>query len=380
MADFNQGDVVRDYMTVVDPNVVGITGLDWTIIEAIDPDSLAFPLTIEEIGDGTYRVSFTATKVGIYYYRVSTIGLTPDQEFENTFTIGPFSIYGATIGTAAYGVTLIELVEMVATELGDLLKLEATADGAIDGSNFTDQLRLAAIEPASLKGAGITVFDPATSLNYLAERRIIDSSDDTLQANVVPNFPAQVITGEKALVTNLKSRGWWFSQYVSNINNAILGIFPKHLIPVSYDYPNSFSTVDPSIPVPTYMTHIYAVHAYDGSGQRVVLDHATANNLWGEGWSVNLSDASIAVGGRYNYWLNGYAVRLLGYGRPAKLVAATDFTTVDADYLKVKAAASMLWSKGDQRYFAQAANLNSQADQSMLSAITPIEVNTIRIR
>lgn len=380
MADFNQGDVIRDYLTVVDENMQGITGLAFEVMESIDPDGSTFTLQVTEIADGTYRVSWTATKVGVYYYHVQTIGLDLEQSFENTFTVGPFSIYGAAINAGAEGISLGNLVQQIASDIGDFKEVTATENGSVSGSNFVDHLRLAAVQPAALEGAGITIVYPEDSGNYLMERRILDSSEDATQLTVIPNFPAQVTVGQKGWITNLHSRGNWFSDYVNAVNNAIIAAFPHHLIPVDYEYPDVFTTVDPQVPAPQYMTHVYAIHAYDEYGTLVTVDPATNNNLWGTGWSVDRTTASFLFGGTYQHWLNGYRIRVLGYGRPSTLATFEDTTTVDAQWIKEKAAAALLWKSGDQRLFAQAANFQNLADTNMLKILTPLEPGVIRFR
>jgi hypothetical protein len=380
MADFRVGDVVRDYLTVVDEDMVEQTGLNFTVEEALDPDGLTYAVNAVEIGGGTYRISFTATKSGTYYWRVQTVGLSVEQAFENTFVIDPFSIFGAAISTSSYGVPLNDLVRMVAVEIADFREVEATIDGSADGSNFVDTLRLAAIQPAELKGASITVVYPEDSANAFIERRIVDASEDSTQVTVTPSFPSQVIAGQKAWIHNLHSRGHWRSQYIGSINNTILGAYPMHLIPLEYTYPDVFDEADPVIPLPAYMTHVYGVEATTATGQFLTVNASTHNILYGEGWAADSTTASLIFGGSYPSYIHGGSVRLLGYGRPATLVDHDDFTTVDAAWIVSRAAASLRWSSGDQRLFPVASNFQNIADTDLLKILTPLQPGTIRVR
>jgi hypothetical protein len=381
MADYKVGDVVRDYVTIVDENMNEISGLTFTVEEALDPEDEAYAVSVTEIGGGTYRVTFTATKVGTYYWRVQTVGMVgAEQAFEASFVIDPFSVYGATIGTAAYGVTLNELIQMCATELGDFKEIEATENGSADGSNFVDTLRLAATDPGELKGASITIVYPEDSANADVERRILDSSEDSTQVTVVPNFPVMVASGSRAWLVNLHSRGWWRTQYRSAINNAIISAFPAHLVPVDYVYPDYFTEDDPIIPAPSYMTHVHSIQASLGDGSIITVSQSPMNMLRGTGWAADTATASLVFGQYYQYALNGAAIRMMGYGRPAKLTNSDDYTTVDAEWIMNKVAASLRWSKGEQRRFAEAANFQSRADQIYPKIITPMEPNTVAIR
>jgi hypothetical protein len=379
MADFSQGDTVRDYITVVDAGQQPVLGCTFTVVQTIDPDEDDFGLTIVEVGSGVYRVSFVAGKTGTYYWNIITAtGPEFPQQFENTFVISPLLTFGVAIGVAATGVTLLDLVRMVATELGDFLEVVATAPS--DASTFTDELRLAAISPSVLKGSALTVVAPSTSLNYGLNRRILDSSEDATLLTLKPPLPANISTGDVAWITNLHSRGFWLSQYASAINTVVVESFPGHAVPLSYTYPDVFSGADPAIPLPQQMTHVYAVRATNSEGTTQPVPLASWNTLGGPGWSFDASAGTIVIGDPYRCGMEGWQVTILGYGRAATLLNYSDVTTVDPEFIVNKAAASLRWSKGDQKRFPEAANFQSRSDLTMVKSFTMHEPNTIRVR
>jgi hypothetical protein len=378
MADFAQGDLVRDYFTLVDENNDVITGATLVVGSTEDPNGDDYSLTTLEIGGGVYRVEFLAALVGTYYYRVDTVGLVNNQSWEETFNIGPMQLYGAEIGTAAYGNTLIDLTRRVATAVGDFKEAIATDLGASDGTSFQDQLRLAALPAASLKGANLTIVSPADSVNYMAESRVIDSTETTQTLTLQPPLPGQILVGDVAWMTNLHSRGFWKSQYREAINEAINESFPMHLVPVDYTYPETFWADDPTIPAPLHLTHIYAVQYYDADGWVRDIPYSDQNLRTSPGWSVEAG--VIRLNGSVPANVNGMTVRLLGYGRPAELVNPGDYTTLPTSWVVPKAASILRTGTGDQKQLAVSSMLTNTADTMLVTAITQVQPGTIRIR
>jgi hypothetical protein len=232
MADYNQGDIVQDYFTITDDNLVPLNGVVLEITVTEDPDGEDFAASWSEIGDGVYKIEFAALKVGEYYYRVEANGLVPPQAWEENFTIGPLALYGAATGVGAYTNTLADLVKRVAVRLNDFKQATATDNGSVDGTTFVDTVRLAAIPASSLKGAGITIVSPTTSDNYMVERRIADSSEANQTLNITPAFPARSLIGDVAWITNLQSRGHQWDDYKNAINEVIAGAGTFHSVPI----------------------------------------------------------------------------------------------------------------------------------------------------
>jgi hypothetical protein len=379
MADWKQGDTVKDYFTVVDEADTLITGATFDVGSTEDPDGDEFDLVITEIGGGVYRVTFLAAKVGTYYYRVDTNNLDPAQMWEETFTVGPVTLYGAAIGTGAYGNTLGNLIKRVATRVKDFAELEATAQGSEDGTTLFDNLRLAAIPAGSLKGAGICCVYPTTADIYLEERRVQDSSEENQLLTITPPFSGQVQIGDGFHLTNLQSKGYWRNQYRNAINEVIAAIHPMHLVPVSYDYPDLFYSDDPYVPAPLHLTHIYGVQAETEWG---IADIPFSDqNIRGlPGWSVDYSNANILINGSWANTLNEASIRLLGYGRPAELVNFDDYTTVEPGFLVPAAASILKLSTGDQKQLAVASMFENTSMAATLQTITQVQPGTLRIR
>src|SRR5215207_1306343 len=174
MPEYIQGQTAYDYFSALDGTLTPLLGVTWVTTSTIDPDGDVFPLLVTEMGNGVYRVSFEASKIGSYYYRIDSTVISPAQSYEELITIIPPEIYGSTQGPAAYGNTLDDLFRAVATEVGDFKEVEATAPGTT--ADFPDSKRLATIPAKSLQGAALYIYRPVLSLNYGEDTRIADSS------------------------------------------------------------------------------------------------------------------------------------------------------------------------------------------------------------
>lgn len=380
MADYNQGDIVQDYFSVVDSDLSPLQGVLFSVDATEDPDGQPFDLTVVEIDNAVYKVVFTAAKVGDYYYRIVSTNITPEQAWEETITIGPVALYGAATGVGAYTNTLNDLIRRVAVRLGDFRQLTATEQGAADGTTFVDQKRLSAIPASSLKGASITIVSPNTSGNYNIESRVGDSSESTQTLTIYPPFPEAVAIGQIAWVTNLQSKGFWKDDYINAINEVISGSSMFHKMPVDYTYPGTFLASDPSIPVPLHMTHVSGVQYVGPDSMIYTVPFSDQNVQSVPGWSVDFASGRIIINGSWQSVLNEGTIRLTGYGRPAELVNPTDYTTLNVDYVVPRAASILRQSKGDQKLLSSASMMSNDALDAMLGGITIMAPNTIQVR
>lgn len=380
MADFVQGDWVRDYFTIVDSDNIPIQGVNVVNGATEDPDGESFVLDISEVGSGVYKVQFLADKVGTWYYRVDTVGLTPEQSWEETFNIGPFSLYGAAIGTAATGPTLDDLVKSVATRNGDFLEVRATANGASDGTSFVDSIRLSAIPSQSLQGANLTIVSPIDSDNYRAETRVIDFDEDSSVMVLQPALPVIAQAGQVGQLTNLYSVGAWRTQYIDAINEAIDAAYPGHLIDVEYSYPSLWNQEDPWITLPTHLTRVYGVRVDDGVNMPWLIPMSSQNISTIAGWYFDFSRRQLGIAGNYNQLTHGGTVTVLGYGRPAHLEDGTDRTTVDREWITLYASNVIKMMKGDQRQLSVASMFENSANIMRPKTITGMHPDTIAVQ
>lgn len=379
--DFSVGQTIRDYFTIQDSSGVNLTGVTWNVGSTEDPNGDPFTATVTEIGDGVYYVTLFPDTEGIWYYRIDSTNITPAQSFEESFIVEAAApTANLTIGAAADGPTLNDLIMATAVRNSDFLEVEATQPGSIDGTSFQDELRLAAIPSQSLKGASITIISPDTSDNYLIERRVSDSSEDTQVLTITPAFPAQVQAGEVAWITNLLSQGSWRSQYKNAINEAIASAYPSNLVRVEYTHPDPWDQDNPYITLDASITHIYGVRVDDGTTDPTLIPQSAQNISVYPGWFYDFGLGQLGLSGDFRYAANGATVSVLGYGRSPVLVDATDRTSVDREWIVFYAAEIVKGGKGDQKLMAQASRMENRADIVRPKIITGLEPNVLQIR
>lgn len=387
MADYYQGDTIRDYFTEIDINSNKILGDTFVVVQTEDPDMLDFAIDVTEVDPGTYRVEFVATKSGTYYYQIHGISV-PNQYFEETFVVSPLLSSGlVSISTAAYGTTLSDLIIDTAGELRDILQVKATQDGSSDGTSFIDEITLAAIPSSSMRGASLVTISPAVSPNYWVERRIVQFDENTQVAVLKPGLPQQSLLNDEAIIINLKSQGYNLTQYRSGINRTISSAFPNHIVPISYLYPNPFVAADGTIVTPTHMTHLWEVMTVDEAGIPMVIpmnpQGIPCSWGWGgncRGWWYDYTQNAIVVRGSWGVYLEGKQVILKGYGRDAKLTEPTDMTSIIPEWIVLKTAASMKRGQDDKRLLADASQLDNNSDVLYPAMVTQLPPNVLKIR
>lgn len=377
MANFYVGDTIRDYFTVVDENDIPLPGLTVTMITMLANGDPAF-FGATEVGGGTYYVEFTPTEAGSYYYLLS-VDSDPVQYFENNFDVdGPVSseVLGQ-VGSS--GTTLHDLVHQVATEVGDLLTLIATSQGATSGSSFTDNIRGAGMPAESLKGANVFSATPSSGI-YWEESRISAYDNDTQTFQVTPAFSGPVTLGETLWVTNRYSKGFWRQQIIDSINASQRKLSGANDVPVVYTLSGYAYDDYVTLSRPTNLTKMYGVQLYlADDATPYIVPMAPQNRADKYGWHYDFATGRINI---YDTWYSPQdvaTVRILGYGPETPLVNPTDVTRMAEAALVPDAAARLLRGKGDPRLLANAAQLQNVADQWFPSGIVQYPPGTISI-
>jgi hypothetical protein len=328
------------------------------------------------MGAGVYKVTFAASKIGSYYYRIDSTTLTPIQSFEELITIIPPEIHGSTLGPAAYGNTLDDLFRAVATEVGDFKEVIATSSGT--QNDFPDAKRLATIPARSLQGAALYIYGPQISANLGQDTRIADSSPTGKTLTLDPGFSNNVVEGDIGWITNLNGTGFWRNQYVNAINNAVLKAKGTR-IPIDYDVGIPFDYTSPRVARPDQLITLYEVHAYNEDGVDYTIPMNDQNRESMYGWYYDYSSSEIVIGYHWASQIDGFTIRLMGGGRPAPMVNGDDYTTVDFEWIVNTAAATLKRGTGDQRELAPASMFDNRADLNILSTLTPLQPNEIAL-
>lgn len=383
MANYYQGETIKDTFSVVDPEGNLVSGASVVVDETIAPDGGTFSVNVTDLGSGMYEASFVAAQYGSYYYRVF-VDIDPAQYFDNNFDVDqvglevvPVTVVGI---SSPFGNTLYDLIRAIATTVGDFRQLIATS--ASPNTQWVDAIRLSAIPANAYKGANLWMVGPnQASGNFWAESRITASSEAYKNVSLDPSLPVGVSQGDIAWVTNLNSRGHSRDTYIDTINNVVQDAFPNFVTNISAVLDTVVSLDDPSFTVPDQFTHVYALEAQGIEGLSAwFLPQADQNIPGKSGWYYDYASRKLVIGGYAAQAAVGQEVRLLGYGREGILVNPGDTTALNRAYL-VRAAAEMLkLGSGDQKMLASASMYKNQADELLVTAVTMFEPNTIRIR
>lgn len=372
MSLWNQGDTVVDYITLTDGAGNVITGASWSTIDAIDPDGEVFAVSVSEVDTGVYQTSFTASKSGRYYWSIKTTNISPNQSYEEDFSVSTpgSATTGVVESNAIEGTELSELVRMLAVRMGDFKRIKATEAGAADGTSFRDEIRLTAIPSDGLIGSELLFMAPSVSANYHQTAMVTGFSEDSQTLTLSPALTNQVMTADDAWLVNLHSEGHYLLDYIDAINNAIWRSYPNHLVPLTYiptDDSDVFIPWDPNEPwltLPTALKKIASVEAYQSDDEQhaFMIPMSPQNRSFSSGWWYDFGTKRLVINEGYRGSIDGFVIRIRGYGRPAKLVNYTDTTSVDAEWITEMAAEELKLAKGDQRQLASASMQRNNAD------------------
>ncbi len=383
MTQYYRGETIVDTFTILGADGLPATGVTVSADETIAPDGTSFSLTIDELGDGVYQVSFVAAQYGDYYFRLST-DTDPVQYFEEDYNvditsmaIGPGGVSGV---SSLYGNTLYDLIRAVAVRVGDFKQLRATASSP--STQWVDAVRLSAIPAGAYKGASLWTVGPnLTTLNFWEETRVKDSSEANKNLTLEPALPTGVTAGDIAWLTNLNSRGFDRQTYIDTINEAIQESFPNHSLPIAETLADRVDLSSPFFTLPTTFTHIYAVEAQGVDDAMPWYIPFSDQNIPGKsGWSWDYASSQLVLGGYAAQAAGGQLIRVLGYGREGILASPEDSTLLDRSYLVRQAAESLMLQTGDQKKLAIASMHGNDGDEYLVKAVTMFEPNTIRIR
>jgi hypothetical protein len=371
---YDVGDTITDHFTLLDLEGNYIGGEAFTGDTVIGPNDEAFAYDIVDLGDGLYRVQWEADAIGVYFLKLSTTTFVQQQVFEfEEFVLAAFIDLPSPLEPVT-GSSLDELVRAVAVQCGDYLRTRATQT-SLQADTWTDELNCAVRSPKYFQGASFFCTNAAIADNIGIERRVRDSFDNGVY--VTPALPGTPVAGDSGYFTNLNSQGFTRDTYVEQINSAIASIFPEHLVPAAWEFPDVFDGTVGYVEPPIEFTHLYAVQ-YPYSG--CLIDVPFNQYPDQPGWWWDAARQRLWLGGEYLRSANGAAITIFGFGRDQPLVESTDMTSVSHEWIVESCAAVLIMSLHDARRMAEAMAHKNNADALRLKTATTTPPNTLRIR
>lgn len=303
--------------------------------------------------DWSAPIAFPAT-TGTYL--LATIATDADGPVE--VGIEQVTIRGRTPRNA---ITRTDLIERVASEVGDIEVLTATEDSA--ESVIIDALHLNV--EAQYYVAREIVCTGGTFANMHQARRVASSSKADRSVTIDPPFPQPVHAGDRFIAVRTRGTGWTLDEYVRAINDAVMDAAGSHMVPVDAELPVTVNTGEwtATVTIPDTWSHLSGVDAWAGqygAPGEMYRGINLGDDYTGRGagpWRAipRLMTRGARKGG---YWLNGYdieingswytaasttgRVKAYGYLLPEPLLNADDYTTVPAEWLVPQAAYKLL--------------------------------------
>ena len=163
-------------------------------------------------------------------------------------------------------------------------------------------------------------------------RRIFGSDLETFTITVYPGFPSPIQTGDTGEIYNRRQNGYRRSEYKAMINSAIQNIASnapqpdEELIIPIYDANNPLVLV-------TSLDWVCKVQYldYDGEWKDV---RPYSPQSFGYGWHALRQEQTITIGPEWSSYLNGKSIKLIGYKESGMLVADSDTTSLDPEWIK----------------------------------------------
>jgi hypothetical protein len=270
--------------------------------------------------------------------------------------------------------TLRDLRRDISDRLGDLLIITATADGS--DSTFTDQSNLIGENYA---GRQLYIADAEDDAN-VGLTRFVDSF--TLTSRTItfsPALPGEIHEGDEAELHNTRGVGWRVEEKHRAINRAIRS--SGAMVPKVVQLTTAFSQTTETITIPSQLKLVNQVEWEDTDGYWRSVTRAAG---WGRGGWWILPGGTLSVTGSFAWDMDGYPVRLSGYGDPDELVDDAAETEVDAEYVIAQTTVELLKAQlvrnptpERERMFVDA---REEARALRPKAIPRLAPNAIRVR
>jgi hypothetical protein len=228
--------------------------------------------------------------------------------------------------------TRLQLFKDVASELGDLISLEATATGTTSTFVSTNDMLY---PDGSLNGREAWYASAATGSNRQTRRLVTDTDQDTGTITVSPVWPSIPAEDDVVLLVNSRGTGVTIPDIHNKINQLIRRVGDE-LATVVSDAATTFDMTSPVLSIPTSWDYLLGVQIAPRSDQPTVWQ-----NLIGKPYSISAFDSTVTILPTHLGLCNGKSLRLIGAIALPELTDDTDTTTAPASWLAKRAAAEL---------------------------------------
>lgn len=321
----------------------GVTGLTFTrSYSYVAGSAVVWNPTFSELGGGFYRATYattTASALGLYEWAGTASNGTP---FVVNFDLNPSTPTVTVVSASAASLTqtLAQLRRRLARELGDYTQLTCTANGTT--TTLIDTQR---VNSATQDMRGRIIVSTNGTNNGL--QRVVTSFTDSTGTLTFAALTAATATNDTFDVFNKRGKGFAPSDYDAAINDAINDAFPLCLIEqVATITPAFDADAGGELTVPASFVYVHTVEYQDEDGYWHNLPRSSRHA--GYGWTADAAAGELRILGAPGRSIDGFTVRLTGYGRQGTLSSDSDTCAIPAEWLIYKAAAALCLSAIDK--------------------------------
>jgi hypothetical protein len=230
---------------------------------------------------------------------------------------------------AASTTTRLQLFLDVASELGDLITLTATAGGSTTSLvSTTDML----FPDGALNGREVWF---ASGANSGIRRLVTDNDYETGSITFTP-AATSTLTSDVVHLVNSRGTGVTIPEIHNKINQLIRRV-KAELGTETADTAATFASTSPALSVPTTWDYVLGVEVERDS---------TLTNIWtpllAAAWRAQLADRKVVIKEQYRGLCHNKRVRLIGVVPLATLASDSATTTAPAVWIAKRAAAELL--------------------------------------
>lgn len=267
--------------------------------------------------------------------------------------------------------TYLQLITRLGHEMNDLVALTASSNGTT--TTFVDNVNINASRES---------YDGWEWWGTSSPNSDIIATVSATATNTITITPAVTSTasGNTALLTNKRGRGFRIQEYKRAINGAIQDFNGTALIPTIETITPVYSDATGTITVPATTAEVYRIEYQNSEGRWREIKRAVSAGA--DGWTAEPSNALIRIEGDPSYEADSYAVRLHGYKRQALLSAITDTCSFDSGGLVARAAYLLTRSSLDRdpKYAQMALIYRQEAEEAMSRLRVLRQPGTVQVR
>lgn len=325
------GETLRTYINYLYPTNEPITGATFTTVAALRSDDTTYPFTLTELGNGAYMVEvITAPSDPAGEWLLVVEADLDGTRFEEVFDIRAVGFPQFVPQPAPQsGPSRMEMRRAIASSLGDLTRVNATAAGQegtiIDNVNLAQPLN-------AFNGMQIICTSSSWPQNIGHIGTVMSNSPAEKSINIEPPMPMPSMPGDEFDLYNYRGNGWTVDQYNSAINQSISRAGDEHS---PLPYVATIDHDDEYLTIPAEFSHFSGVQAVDRRGSR--------KEVPTKDYSIMRGTRELTLKGRYSYRGGQYrTLRIVGSRRPDQLLTDDARTHIPFDWMVEQAAAILL--------------------------------------